>query len=515
MPRRLSSQLVISHSAPVVAVTLALALTLTTLGQLSMLLTDLTETELVLLREEDTLHRMAWEVDLTLRRAESTCLAQPRSGAAVLAPIAEPTRRLQSVVSTSKPGPTKELALGYLNAVQALDAGDPCAALLGAQLKLRRAALDEQLTQHWVDRLEELHAAVTVKDEQARQIAVSATSVGIPLAVASLLLSLLIARRMSSIVNRPLAHLAVMADQLGNGDLDSPVRASGPFEVVLLAGALERMRVQLKKVATLKESFLASVSHELRTPLSKIREALTLIEDGAVGECGVRMTRVIGIARTACENEIRMVTTLLDVSRLRAGSPVRKTTEGSSLDAVLQSALRDELVEATSRGVTLALSTRGPQPVCLLDPLLLERAVANLVRNAVAVSQRGQCVHVEHALELDAPEHPGTWVAITVSDQGPGVPNEIRDTLFDPFVTSAVPSTSKGLGVGLGLALVREVAQAHEGTLELVHTGRTGAAFRIWIPVQGTAPHLRAEAGKDAHEHPFPAPLTGGAPLST
>jgi two-component system, NtrC family, sensor histidine kinase GlrK len=478
---RLFTHLVISHSTPVIVVTLALALMLAALVRISMVLATLNEAELAVLQEESHLHRAAWALDVAMRHGQTDC-ANGVAGAEVGQRIEPAVAQLRTAVERAAAGAMRDVAEGYLDTASGVVKGDACEGLLGTPLQTRRAQLDEQLTDLWVARLDELHAAVAKKDENARSMAVSATWMGIPLAAFSFVLAMLIARRMARIVNLPLAGLAAMAKRVGEGDFRTSVQVEGPAEILALAEELERMRFQLQQLDSLKQGFLASVSHELRTPLSKIREALALLEDGAVGESDPRQMRVIRIARAACESEIRMVTTLLDLSRLRAGSPIR-IRDGASLDRVLHTALSDEQAEATARGVELELVTDGGQPTCRLDPVLVERAVANLVRNAVSVSKEGQKVRVERFLESRYGHREGTWARVVVSDEGPGVPERIRHKVFDAFVTHAVAASGKAVGVGLGLALAREVAQAHGGDLELIDAPGRGATFQMWLPM--------------------------------
>jgi two-component system, NtrC family, sensor histidine kinase GlrK len=494
---RLFTHLVISHAVPILVVTLALAVLLTALVRISLVLTTLNEEELVVLRNEGTLHRYAWSLDVAMRHGQAAC-AEGADSDGVAAAIRPKADALRALTQEASPGPMRALARSYVTTADEITAGPTCAKLLGARIQTRRAELDEQLTNVWVDRLDELHAAVTAKDEDARRMAVSASWMGVPLAAAAFLLAMVIARRMASVVNRPLASLATMAERVGRGDFGTSVRVAGPSEVVALAEALERMRSQLEQLESLKQGFLASVSHELRTPLSKIREALALLEDGAVGTFEPRQQRVIQIARTACEREIRMVTTLLDLSRLRSGSPIRLRA-GTVLDRVLQTALHDERPDAQGRGVQVDLVAPDDSPTGQLDPMLVERAVANLVRNAVAVSSKGQRVTVERTVIHDAPQRPGCWARITVHDEGPGVAPEIRESVFDAFVTQAVPQSGKPLGVGLGLALAREVAHAHGGTLKLVEDDGQGATFEMWLPMDGNAVQERpTEEGERA-----------------
>lgn len=179
-----------------------------------------------------------------------------------------------------------------------------------------------------------------------------------------------------------------------------------------------------------------------------------------------------------------MVTTLLDLSRLRAGSPIQ-LRDGCAIDAVLQRVMTDERAEAQSRGVQLELATEGESKVCRLDPVLMECAVSNIIRNAVAVSSHGQCVRVVRSLESITGEGDRTqdWVRIRVSDEGPGVPEDIRSTIFDAFVTRSVPRSGKALGIGIGLALAREVALAHGGELALLSSQRSGSTFELRVPL--------------------------------
>jgi two-component system sensor histidine kinase GlrK len=170
------------------------------------------------------------------------------------------------------------------------------------------------------------------------------------------------------------------------------------------------------------------------------------------------------------------------LSRLRAGSPIR-TRDHCAIDAILGSALNEERADAVQRGVLLELVIQGEAPPYRCDPVLMERAFANLVRNAVSVSRAGQRVRVERTVEQDPGERRGPWIRVRVSDEGPGVPQEVREHLFDAFVTSAVPAVGRALGVGIGLALAREVARAHGGDLLLAEQPAVGAAFELWVPV--------------------------------
>jgi two-component system, NtrC family, sensor histidine kinase GlrK len=496
---RLLTRLSLSHALAVLLVSTALAVQLTATVKVTAVLSALNETELVTLRNEGRLHRAMWEVDVALRHAHDDCVnGVARSEArASLAPLAEVLR--QTVESAPAGASMLPMAEDYLALVREVDAGAVCGVLIDRAADMRREQLDERLTSLWVTRLQVLHDAVDQQEEEALDIGRSAIWAGLALTLGSLLLALLVARQMARSVSLPLVSLAEIARRIGVGDFRTPVLVDGPLEVHMLADELERMRLRLEQLDSLKQGFLASVSHELRTPLSKIREALALLGDGVVGELDKRQSRVVDIARVACEREIRMVATLLDLSRLRSGSPLR-LREGSSIDTIVDGALGDESLEAEQRGVIVEVVRRGDAPHCRLDPVLLERAIANLVRNAVSVSSRGQRVLVERTWEPPRDDGAAGRIELTVRDEGPGVPQGIREMVFDAFVTHAVPQSGRSLGIGLGLALAREIARAHDGDLVLEDGTAAGASFRLWIPAQRhavrprSAPSARASA---------------------
>jgi two-component system, NtrC family, sensor histidine kinase GlrK len=495
---RLMGRLVLAQLLPLGLVTAALATVLTLVVQLTTTLRELSAVELGTIDVEATLHRAGWGADVSMRRGLVAC-QQGLGEAAAVAIVRERTAPLRALLArdgaVDAANPTMvDIAHRYLRLLDELEPVS-CARLADPAMQKRRSMLDEELTDAWVTRLKELNEAVKQKEAHAAALGARAVGVGTALSVLGLFAALAMARRLAAGIRRPLLNLERLASRFGDGDFSRSVEPEGPLELQQLAMALERMRRRLAEVDALKQGFLASVSHELRTPLSKIREALALLADGVAGPLTERQERVVRLGRDACEREIRLVTTLLDLSRLRAGTPLRPQA-GTAIDAVVKAAIDDERDEAKARGVTLELQTAGDVGVGVYDAALCERAIANLVRNAVAVSQTGQRVLVTRTRHTtDWAGRVGAWVSVRVEDDGPGVPAAIRSVVFDPFVTAAVEQSPKSIGVGLGLALAREVARAHGGELLLDESeGPRGSAFSLWLPLTAgrAAPHVPA-----------------------
>ncbi|MBX3249680.1 MAG: two-component sensor histidine kinase [Myxococcales bacterium] len=487
-------RLLLTLGVPLLLMTGAVAVVFAGTAQLTNILTDIRDGELKQLRDEAALHRVGWAVDVAMRRAADACVAVGPDG--VLSEpwaqqIAEASAELAASLDEEGGGEhdrrLREVARDYVALASEIDVAHPCRALGRREYERRREVLDEELTNAWVARMSRLHDDVIEREEEARRVGRASLSRGVGLIALGLVLALVVSWQLARTVAASMAALTETARGLGRGNFAAPARpVKGPAELVEFAAELEVMRQRLAELDSLKQGFVASVSHEMRTPLSKMREALALLADGAAGELDARQARIVRIARDACERQIRTVTTLLDLSRLRAGSALQQKKR-TALDPIVQMAVDDEGPEATSRGVEIALVLSEGAPLGSFDVPLLATAISNLVRNAVSVSKEGQRVDVTRTIERAGPRgEQGGWATITVRDQGPGVPDELRDTIFRPFVSSPVPKSPKALGIGLGLALAREVAEAHRGHLELLD-GTPGAALRLWVPLESTA----------------------------
>jgi len=487
---RLLNRLVLSHTVPVLVMLVALGVLLGSLARITAALGEVRDVELGSVHQEEALHRAGWAVEVAMRHGAVAC-EEGRPSAEVAASIEQRVSAIDTMLgreSRLDQSALTQIIRGYAKLGSRVSAAGTCETLLADATRKERERLDEELTDAWISRMFELHRAVADKDEKARGTATSTFWGGLALSLVALAAAALLAQRIARTVTQPLDALATQARRIGEGDFAAKSEVSGPAEVQEFARELEVMRSRLAELDNLKQGFLASVSHELRTPLTKIREALSLLADGAGGGISERQARIVHIAQVACEREIRTVTTLLDLSRLRAGTPL-KLRAGANIDLIIEDALDEEREEATSREITVSLVSEGEAPEACLDGALVERAVANIVRNAVSVSKPGDEVLVRRELLDTGPDgQRGAFASISVTDRGPGVPPEIRQTIFETFVTQAVANSPKKVGVGLGLALSREIARAHGGELELAEGEGAGATFRLWIPLDRDAP---------------------------
>ncbi len=485
---RLATRLLGSHTALAGVLLLALAVTVVSLARMTSWITEVRDREFETLGDEEEVYRAAWAIEVAARHGITACENRQPEVAMALQRLARGA--LDERLARQRIPLPRRLQLpvaGYRDFARGLTEENLCARLLDPASRIRRTALDEELTDAWIERVRELHRVIAVREEQARRLGTRATVFGLGLGAFAGLAAVVLARWIARGVTVPLGDLARAAGKVGAGDFSPLPRVRGPTEVEALGESLDRMRERLAELDQLKQGFVAMVSHELRTPMARLREALALLEDGAADPLSARQRRVVQLARRACEKEIRVVKALLDLSRIRAGRALQLES-GSAVDGVLREALEDESPEADERGVTLALEAQGETPRAAMDGALLGRAVANIVRNGVSVSARGQTVRVRREVVGEGPVgRGGSWARITIRDDGPGVPTQVRERLFEAFVTQAVGGQPTRDGVGLGLVFAREVLREHQGEVEFVDVPGPGATFVVWLPLDARA----------------------------
>jgi len=231
---------------------------------------------------------------------------------------------------------------------------------------------------------------------------------------------------------------------------------------------------RLRELDQAKTEFLSVVSHELRTPLTALQGFSELLLRSALPP--EKAHRCLVYLHTEACTLGRIVGELLDLSRIEAGRPLELHPERVDLDALLErnvelfaSEHRRHRFEWTCAGLGLALHA---------DPDALDRMMKNLISNAVKYSPRGGRVLVSAS---PAPDRPG-MVEVAVEDDGVGIPADQLPRIFDKYVRVGHPDTAAARGLGLGLSLVKALAEAHGGHVEVDSLPGKGSRFRLLLP---------------------------------
>ena len=233
----------------------------------------------------------------------------------------------------------------------------------------------------------------------------------------------------------------------------------------------------------LKDEFVSTVSHELRTPLTSISGALGLIASGMAGHVPPKVRELIDIANNNAERLVRLIGDLLDIQKIESGQ-IGGRWVVVPVPALLQAAADSNRGFAERNKIEIRVADSLPDVQVEGDMDQLMQVMTNLLSNAVKFSPPGTCIEIASALE-------GESVAITVTDQGPGIPPEYRDRIFDKFVQVEATDARRRGGTGLGLSISRALVEHHGGTLAYVdHEG--GARFRVVLPRYRVAPAEKA-----------------------
>jgi two-component system sensor histidine kinase HydH len=281
-------------------------------------------------------------------------------------------------------------------------------------------------------------------------------------------------------VTRPLAELTAAAERMGReGRATASVPVRSRDEIGTLAAAFNRMTVDLKRaeqelVEAAKFAFVgelaAGVAHEVRTPLGVLQSSAQLLERSLQG-ADDESRELLQLLRDEVQRIDHIVTGLLELGRPR---PLRP--EPSSLGQVVFHALDFAEAQAREKGVIVTRRPTAPDPVVLCDPQLIHQVALNLLVNAIQIVPPGG--HVELAVQPVANGH----ASFEVRDDGPGVPPDARERIFQPFFTQ------REGGSGLGLTFVRRVVQEHRGRIAVEDANGRGAVFRVELPVAENVP---------------------------
>ena len=379
------------------------------------------------------------------------------------------------------------------------------------------AALDRQLTaavealRHQTALVSQAsHEAMVVRLAESQHAARQAERAALAAGAGALVLSALIALLIVRAIAGPISRLAEGTLEIGQGRFDYRLDDARDDEFARVATEFNRMAERLGEVDRMKRDFVSTVSHDLKTPLASMQETTGLLLDEVAGPLTGTQRHLLHLHRESGRRLGRMLAQLLDLSRLDAcpAPVVRLVPVADLIQGAVQQA--DPAGAFPGRRVAVRLTD---QPVLLAcDPDRGRQLLDNLLDNALKFSPPDREVRVEAQLLTTPPR----WIAgyrwaqvrrdqalggvllLTVTDQGPGIPDAEKNLVFSRFHQSGRRTGIRERGVGLGLAICREIVLGHGGTIWVADTPGGGSQFRILLP--------------GAHPMPEHSPVTRAMP---
>jgi len=266
---------------------------------------------------------------------------------------------------------------------------------------------------------------------------------------------------------------------------------------------LQEKNIELEHASRMKSEFLATMSHELRTPLNAIIGFSEALKDGLMGEMTESQQDYIGDIFTSGQHLLSLINDILDLSKVEAGMMALEL-EALDLGLLLSNSLSIVREKAASQGVDLQLTVDADLGAPVLDTRKTKQIVYNLLSNAVKFSEAGGSValNARCVSRSEVGRLPGSWAVhsfplsdnefeefleISVTDSGIGISRENMAKLFQPFSQIDSSLARKFEGTGLGLAMVKQLAELLGGTVAVASAEGEGACFTAWLPLRTPA----------------------------
>lgn len=298
--------------------------------------------------------------------------------------------------------------------------------------------------------------------------------------IAGLTGALLLFSGLIASMRRPLEELVAAAGRLAGGDRSARVEVGGLSETATLGAAFNEMADELEREASqrdrldrLKDEFVLTASHELRSPLTSVQgfaELLMLERDSLTP----KQVETVEVILDNCRHLVRLLNDLLDLARSDAGR-LAVTREPTAVAPLVDDAVRTMRAQTEGADQALGADLEPDLPLVDVEADRIRQVLVNLLTNAHEYAPEGASIEVTARLA-------GAEVEIAVTDNGPGIPEDQIEHIFERFVRGDAGLTQRVGGTGLGLAISKSLVELHGGTIAVESTPGVGSTFSFRLP---------------------------------
>ncbi|MEK8090286.1 sensor histidine kinase [Thermithiobacillus plumbiphilus] len=276
----------------------------------------------------------------------------------------------------------------------------------------------------------------------------------------------------TALITRPIGQMDQAIQRLGRGRFDEPVEVRGPADLRQLGERLEWLRRRLIELEEGKNRFLRHVSHELKTPLTALREGTDLLAEELPGPLNKDQQEIAGILQQNCLQLQHLIEDLLNFSAAQARNATLDFKPVELKPLVLEVMNAHKLA---AKAKHLSFEPDLTEVTVVGDRDKLRTVVDNLVSNAVKYCpEQGKVMLSLGVL--------GNMATLDVMDTGPGISDQDKSLIFEPFYQGKAPARGPVQGTGLGLSIVKEFVLAHQGSIDVLESAPEGAHFRVTLP---------------------------------
>jgi signal transduction histidine kinase len=309
-------------------------------------------------------------------------------------------------------------------------------------------------------------------------------------ALIALVIAIGVAILLARSIARPLAQVTAASERMATGDFDQFISVSGHDEIGQLAASFNTMAREVGRIHQTMRDLLANVSHELRTPLTSIEGYSQAMCDGTIQTLPEYRDAASIIGEEALRM-YRLVEDLLYLSRIESGQiPIDRSRV--DLSELLRGCIREVQPQVDGAGLTVELKAE-PTPPVLADAHRLQQVFVNLLDNAIRHTPRSGSIDLRTrpaaatssgrgADETGNNRLDGRWVAVEVHNTGSYIPPDHVGRIFERFYQIDQARAHGNEGSGLGLSIVRQIVQAHQGRVEVASDPTRGTTFTVILP---------------------------------
>ncbi|PWU02522.1 MAG: hypothetical protein C5B53_01535 [Candidatus Melainabacteria bacterium] len=272
-----------------------------------------------------------------------------------------------------------------------------------------------------------------------------------------------------------MSRLKVLMDNTLRLGEKQPLRLPlvGEDEIAQLDRTFHDMANRLAAAERIKRQFVATISHDLRTPLTGMQFSLTLLLEGSYGELSKQAKEAIGVLESDVRRLINLINELLEVEKLDAGKVVLNR-DYIPFSAVINRSLLS--VGSLAEQHHVSIEARPSDAMVYADEERMIRVLVNVLSNAIKYSPENG------SIDLNCQEL-GKFLKVSVADQGPGIPDDARSVIFEPYEQLESYGGNNKPGTGLGLAICKEIVQQHGGEIGVDSTIGKGSTFWFTVPL--------------------------------
>jgi signal transduction histidine kinase len=232
---------------------------------------------------------------------------------------------------------------------------------------------------------------------------------------------------------------------------------------------------ELKELDQMKTDLMSMVTHEIRTPLATVRGfAQILLKGGIPAE---KSKEFLEIINRQSNRLVNLVNDFLDITRIESGRQAITKTP-LSIEKLIQNALLDLKPLADDKSIALQYNSPGEEiPEVFADRNLMEQVLINLLSNAIKYSPKGSKAHIRLLRE-------NGFVRVDIKDTGLGIPRDALPRLFEKFYRVRCDDRKDIIGTGLGLSLVKQIIDVHQGTISVESEHGVGSTFTVKLPIK-------------------------------